>query len=250
MLLRSLRRSYPLLIAVTLLLVYFVYNYLEGPLIVPPKELGFIDRSELRIAAIMIPIFAFLLPNKFEIELALTCGTKTTKLFWSNAIASFIYTAVPMFVFVFLYRYIPYAGKNPWVYAIRVPENYRVLMVISMAVTLLFFFSVVCFARVLFRNCYVPMLVGLCVHLTAETNCKEIQRGQIAVKNCIFDPFISVYFMGDDVPNALAYQHPQLGVIANSWTYNRLIFFGISVVLLIATYIMLRREKLHRGFGD
>jgi len=250
MFLRSLRRSYPLLITVTLLLVYFTYNFLEGPLIVPPKEYGFIDRTELRLAVIMIPIFAFLLPNKFEIELAITCGTSTAKLFFTKAITSFIYTAVPAFVFVFLFRYVPYDGKNPWVYAIRIPEDYRIHMVISMAVTLLFFFSLICFVRVLSRNCYVPILVCLFVHLTTEMTCKGIQSGGVAVKNCIFDPFISVYFMGDDVPNSIAEQHPQLGVIHNAWTYNRLIFFGISVVLLVATYILLRREKLHRGFGD
>jgi len=250
MFLRSLRRSYPILIAVTLLLVYFTYLYLEGPLIVPPKEYGFIDRTELRITAIMIPIFAFLLPNKFEIELSLTCGMRTTKLFFSKAVTSFIYTAIPAFVFVFLYRYVPYDGKNPWVYAIYVPEDYRIYMVISMAVTLLFFFSLICFVRVLSRNCYIPILIGLFTHLTAENNCKDIQAGDIPVKNCIFDPFISVYFMGDDIPNLIAEQHPGLGVIHNAWTYNRLIFFGISVVLLIATYFMLRREKLHRGFGD
>ena len=123
-------------------------------------------------------------------------------------------------------------------------------MFISMAVTLLFFFALICFVRVLSRNCYVPILIGLFVHLTAENTCKSIQAGGTAVKNCIFDPFISVYFMGDDIPNLIVEQHPQLGVKHNAWTYNRLIFFGISVVLLVATYIMLRREKLHRGFGD
>jgi len=250
MFLRSLRRSYPLLIVVTLLLVYFTYYYVEGPLIVPPKELGFIDRTELRLTVIMIPIFAFLLPNKFEIELSLTCGMSTAKLFFSKAVTSFIYTAIPTFVFVFLYRYVPYEGKSPWVYAIHVPEDYRIYMVISMAVTLLFFFSLLCFLRVLSRNCYIPILVGLFVHFTAEGNCKNIQGGKTAVKNCIFDPFISVYFIGDDIPNLITEQHPELGVIANSWTYNRLIFFGISVVLLVATYILLRREKLHRGFGN
>lgn len=250
MFLRSLRRSWPLMIAVTLLLVYFTYYYLNGPLIVPPKEFGFIDRSELRIAAIMVPIFAFLLPNKFEIELSLTCGMSTAKLFCTKAITSFIYTAIPSFVFVFLYRYIPYDGKSPWVYAINVPEDYRIHMVISMAVTLLFFFSLICFVRVLSRNCYIPILVGLFVHFTTENNCKGIQSGARAVKNCIFDPFISVYFIGDDVPNAIVENHPQLGLISNAWTCNRLIFLGISVVLLVITYIMLRRENLHRGFGD
>lgn len=250
MFLRSLRRSSPLLIAVSILLIYFTYYYIEGPLVVPPKEFGFIDRSELRITAIMVPIFAFLLPNKFEIELSLTCGMSTTKLFFSKALSALIYTAVPTFVFVFLYRYIPYDGTNKTVFAIYVPDEYRIYMVISMTVTLLFFFSLLCFARVLSRNCYIPVIVGLFVHFTAESNCKNIQSGARAVKNCIFDPFISVYFMGDDIPNLIAEQYPELGVIANSWTYNRLIFLGISVVLLIVTYLMLRREKLHRGFGD
>lgn len=250
MFLRSLRRSWPLMVVVTLLLVYFTYYYLNGPLIVPPKELGFIDRTELRLAVIVIPIFSFLLPNKFEIELALTCGMSTTKLFCTKAVTSFIYTVIPALVFVFLYRYIPYDGKNKTVFAIYVPEDYRFHIVISMVVTLLFFFSLVCLVRVLSRNCYVPILVGLFVHCTAESNCKYIQAGGTAVKNCIFDPFISVYFMGDDIPNLITEQHPELGVIHNAWTYNRLIFFGISVVLLIATYIMLRREKLHKGFGD
>lgn len=250
MFLRSLRRSYPILIAVTLLLVYFTYLYLEGPLIVPPNEYGFIDRTELRITAIMIPIFAFLLPNKFEIELSLTCGMRTTKLFFSKAVTSFIYTAVPAFLFVFLFRYIPYNGKTPTKFALYVPENYRIHMVISMAVTLLFFFSVICFVRVLTRNCYIPILIGLFVHFTAEGRCKDIQRGVLPPKDCLYDPFISVYIIGDTVPNNIAQQYPELGVIHNAWTYNRLIFFGISVVLLVAMYIMLRREKLHRGFGD
>lgn len=250
MFIRSLRRSWPLIIVVTLLLTYFTHYFLEGPLIVPPNDLGFIDRSELRIAAIMIPIFAFLLPNKFEIELSLTCGMSTTKLFFSKALSSMLYTAIPTFVFIFLYRYIPYEGGTKSMFPLYVPENYKIYMIISMAVTLLFFFSLICFVRVLSRNCYAPVIVGLFVHYTAENNCKNIQSGRRAVKECIIDPFISNYFIGNDVPNAIVEQHPQLGLISNAWTCNRLIFFGISVVLLIATYIMLRRENLHRGFGD
>ena len=250
MFLRAIRRSWPLMIAVTILLMYFTRYFLTGPLIVPPKELGFIDRTELRRAVIMIPIFAFILPNKFEIELSLACGMSTAKLFFTKAFSSFIYTAIPAFVFIFLYRYVPYNGSNRTVYAIYVPEDYRIRMVISMAVMLLFFFALFCFVRVLTRNCYVPIIIGLFLHFSAEGNCKDIQSGGIAVKNCIFDPFISVYFMGDDIPNLITEQHPELGVIHNAWTYNRLIFFGISVVLLVATYLILRREKLHRGFGD
>lgn len=250
MFLRSMRRSWPLMIVVILFFVYFTHHFLEGPLIVPSNDLGFIDRTELRVAVIMIPIFAFLLPNKFEIELSLTCGMSTTKLFFSKALSALLYTAIPTFVFVLLYRYIQYEGKTQSRFPLYVPENYRIYMVISMAVTLLFFFSLICFVRVLSRNCYAPVIVGLFVHYTAEINCKNIQSGRRAVKECIIDPFISVYFIGDDVPNAIVENHPQLELINNAWTYNRLIFFGISVVLLIATYFMLRREKLHRGFGD
>ena len=81
------RRSYPILIVMTLLLLYFTHYVLTGPLIVPPKQIGYMDRTELVIAVFMLPVFSFLLPNKFEIELALTCGTSTVKLFFTKAFA-------------------------------------------------------------------------------------------------------------------------------------------------------------------
>ena len=233
----------------TILFLYFTQYVLTGPLIVPPKHIGYLDRTELVIAVLMLPVFSFLLPNKFEIELSLSCGTSTVKLFFTKAFASLIYTVIPALVFIFLYQYEPYSGKDRPKIGIFIPENYKVYMIVSVLVTILFFFALFCFLRVLLRNCYAPILVGLAIYSLAYNTCKNIQNG-VDIERCLYDPFISVYMMGDTVPNNIATQYPELGVVANAWTYNRLIFFGISVVLLVATYIMLRREKLHRGFGD
>ena len=79
---------------------------------------------------------------------------------------------------------------------------------------------------------------------------KNIQKGISDIKLCIVDPFISSYMLGDIVPNAMAEQYVDLPVLQNAWTYNRLIFLGITVVLLVVTCLLLRREKLHKGFGD
>ena len=233
----------------TILFLYFTQYVLTGPLIVPPKHIGYLDRTELVIAVLMLPVFSFLLPNKFEIELSLSCGTSTVKLFFTKAFASLIYTVIPALVFIFLYQYEPYLGKDRPKIGIFIPENYKLYMVVSVLVTMFFFFALFCFLRVLLRNCYAPILVGLAIYFLAYNTCKNIQNG-VDIERCLTDPFISVYMMGDTVPNNIAAQYPELGVVANAWTYNRLIFLGISVVLLIASYLMLRREKLHRGFGD
>ena len=58
----------------------------------------------------------------------------------------------------------------------------------------------------------------------------------------LMDPFISSYFIGDTIPN-------QLG-IPYMWTINRLLFLVLSAVLLLATYLLLRRETLHRHIGE
>ncbi len=249
MFLRSLRRSYPLLILMVILIAYFTKDVLTGPLIVPPRHIGYMDRTELRIPVLMLPIFAFLLPNKFEIELALTCGTSTVKLFFTKAFTFLIYAIIPSIAFVALYKYVPYKGTDRPRIGIYIPDNYKLYMVVSILVTVFFFFALFCFLRVLLRNCYTPILVGLAIHAIAEDTCKNIQFGE-NVKRCITDPYISVYMLGDTVPNNIASQYPELGVVANAWTYNRLIFAALGIVLLVCTYLLLRRERLHRGFGE
>ena len=243
------RRSYPLLILMTLLFVYFTHYFLTGPLIVPPKHIGYMDRTELVIAVLMLPVFSFLLPNKFEIELALTCGMSTVKLFFTKAFAFFIYTVIPALTFIVLYEYVPYKGSDRPRIGIFIPDNYKLYMAVSLIVTVFFFFALFCFLRVLLRNCYAPILVGLAIYSVLQDICKKIQYGE-GIDRCITDPFISVYILGDTVPDNIAAQYPELGVVANAWTYNRLIFVALGIVLLAATYFMLRRERLHQGFGD
>lgn len=249
MIIRSLRKAWPIVLLVTLFYLYFIHGFLKGPLIVPPRLLGFMDRTELSIAVLIIPLVAFILPNKFEIELSLTCGMKTTTLFFTKVLPMFLYTIIPALAFVLLYRYVPYDGSERAVIGIYIPDNYKLYVMLSAFVTVLFFFSLICFLRVISRNCYVPILMGLGIHLFFQNNCKSIQGGT-NIKRCIFDPFISVYILGDTVPGNIAAYHPEMGVSAHAWTYNRLIFLGISIVLLAATYLLLRREKLHKGFGE
>jgi len=243
------RRSYPILIVMTLLLLYFTHYVLTGPLIVPPKQIGYMDRTELVIAVFMLPVFSFLLPNKFEIELALTCGTSTVKLFFTKAFAFLIYTVIPALTFIVMYEYVPYKGSERPKIGIFIPDNFKFYMAVSVVVTVFFFFALFCFLRVLLRNCYAPILVGLAIYSLAYNTCKNIQNG-VDIERCLTDPFISVYIMGDTVPNNIAAQYPELGVAANAWTYNRLIFVALGIVLLSVTYFMLRRERLHQGFGD
>ena len=249
MLIRSFRKALPAVLPVTLFYLYFTHGFLTGPVIVPPKLIGFMDRTELSIAVLIIPLAAFILPNKYETELSLTCGMKTAHLFFAKALPLLVYTVLTALAFVLLHRYVPYDGSERAVIGIFIPENYKLYLMLSAFVTVLFFFSLICFLRVLSRNCYIPVLVGLGIHLFFQNNCKSIQYGE-NIKRCIIDPFISVYILGDTVPENIAAQYPELGVSPHAWTYNRLIFIGISIALLTATYLMLRREKLHRGFGE
>jgi hypothetical protein len=59
------------------------------------------------------------------------------------------------------------------------------------------------------------------------------------------NPFVTSYFVGDGIGDLF----PQIG-LQNVWTVNRVIFFAISVVLLIASYLLLRRERLHEVADD
>ena len=58
----------------------------------------------------------------------------------------------------------------------------------------------------------------------------------------IVDPFISTYFIGNGVA-----RKEGLGKI---WTHNRILFFFLSLVLFGASYLLLRREKLHENLGE
>ena len=124
-------------------------------------------------------------------------------------------------------------------------------MLISIFVSLLFFAALFLFLRMLLRNCYIPMVLdfGLWGGLCGISY--GIRQGQYSLTKCWMDPFISAYFVGDTVPNQMAEKYTEdLSSLTNAWTYPRLMFFGLAILLLVATWLLLRREKLHQGFGD
>ena len=83
---------------------------------------------------------------------------------------------------------------------------------------------------------------GLFFWSVFRANNQHIRFGMTGLNRTLIDPFISSYFIGDTVPN-------QLG-IPYMWTLNRLLFLALSVVLFTATYLLLRRETLHRHIGE
>ena len=98
------------------------------------------------------------------------------------------------------------------------------------------------FFRVLTRNCYAPVGMGLFVYLFFEAMNKDIRMLKTGLEYAIVDPFISTYFIG----NGVACKEG-LGKI---WTHNRILFFFLALVLFGASYLLLRREKLHENLGD
>ena len=202
------------------------------------------------LPTLLIALCCFILPNKYEIELSLVCGTKTPKLFFSKAIPVLLYTMVPMFILLFTYQFIPYEGTYRPRIPIFVPENYRLYAAVSLFVTVLFFFALFCFLRVIMRNCYAPIFLCMFANKYFYDLSKQIQKGAEDIRKSLVNPFISSYILGDTVPNAYAEQMDGMEIMRNAWTYNRIGFFALGVVLLIVTYFLLRREKLHKGFGD
>ena len=143
-----------------------------------------------------------------------------------------------------LYRYIPYDPEihGASLFPIHVPEHFRLYMMISTLITTLFFASLFLFLRVVTHSNLLPLGAGLFFWSFFKTNNQHIRFGMTDLWRTLFDPFISSYFLGDTVPN-------QLG-IPYMWTINRLLFLALSVALLTAAYLLLRRETLHRHIGE
>ena len=88
------------------------------------------------------------------------------------------------------------------------------------------------------KNCFVPIFgVLLTFTLFYERSRALRMSGIRALKGALFDPYISTYLLGDAVP--LRYGYGYL------WSANRLLFFNLSLILLVATALILRRERLH-----
>lgn len=247
---RTFLRTLPFLPLTILYLAFMANWFAPGNLITPYVLVGFFDFVEMSIPTLMIAYCCFILPNKYEIELCLVCGTSSAKLFFAKAVPIFVYTLLSTFAALALYRFVPYEGSERPKIPIFVPENFRLYTAVSLFVTVFFFFALFCFFRVLTRNCYIPIFLCMFANVSFENLSKQIQKGVRPVTDSYFNPYMSNYILGDTIPNAYAEQVKGMEIMKNAWTYNRLIFFALGVILILLTYLLLRREKLHRGFGD
>lgn len=251
MLKRSFIRSTIFIPVIIVFLLFATNVWIPYYLICPIQVSGFSASLEHSFPVLLAALYAFTLPNKFEIELGLVCGVSTAKLALSKVIPVFLYSLFSTFIMLFFYRYMPYdLTQYRIIIPIFVPENFKLYMAISFFVTTLFFSALFFFFRVLTRNCYIPIAISLFAITLLDGFYQNIHNGTADIRLSIIDIFISSYFVGNAVPNAIVEQHPEFSIIRNAWTTNRLIFFALSVLLIAATYLLLRREKLHKGFGD
>ena len=249
-LIRSLKKTLLVFPLVLLLLAFTAQIWEPSFLITHPKFAGYIEKTEVIVPFILVLLCSFILPDKNEIELALVCGVSTSKLFLYKALPIYLCTLLPSYVILALYEYTPYDGPVYERIPIYIPENFKFYLAISLFVSITFFFVLFCFIRVITRNCYAPLFICIFLSSFFSMTSKNIQKGISDIKICLVDPFISSYMLGNEVPNAMAEQYVDLTILKNAWTYNRLIFLVITVVLFVITYLLLKREKLHKGFGD
>ncbi len=237
--------------ATAAVILFATFLWTPNYLITPPQLTGFEKQIETSIPVVLVAFFSFILPNKFEIELGLVNGYGTLKLTVVKAIPIFVYTVVTAFTAIGVYRYTPYISTEfNTLFPIFVPDDFRVYTLISVFVIILFFSSIFFFFRVLTRNCYIPVIADLIVISALSVISDGIQKGLTDVRMSLVDPFITTYFVGNTIPNEIAEKYQDLAILKNVWTVNRLFFLIFSLVLLAATVLILRREKLHRGMGE
>ena len=242
--LRSVWKNKYLFLLFSLAFCLITRVWVRQPLLNLLPDNGFLGDMELLLPFAMLLPISFLLYEPFEIELGLVCGVRTAKLMMTRFLGVLLSCALPLLILCGLFRYRPLYIPNPEEIPIpiHVPENYRVYMVASLLVTVLFFASLFLLLRVATKNCYAPVGVGVLVYTIFQGQNINI-RGTGDVGMALADPFISSYFIGDKVP----IEHYGMG---NLWTYNRLLFLGLALGMLAVTYVLLRREKLHQGFND
>ncbi len=237
--------------ATVAVLLFATHVWFPEYLITPPQLSGFADQIEFSTAMICVIFFSFILPNRFEIELGLVNGYGTLKLALTKALPVFVYTVAAALSFVAVYRYTPFDLDGYKTYIpIVVPDDWRVYVFLSVFVTALFFSTVCFFLRILMRNCYLPIIGDLLIISLLMNNSEGIRKGTSDIRTCLFDPFITTYFVGNSLPNDISAEVEGYAILKNAWTYNRLIFLALSAALIAATVFLLRREKLHRGTGE
>ncbi|MBR7033758.1 MAG: hypothetical protein IKI03_09030 [Clostridia bacterium] len=221
-------------------------------LIAPPPYSGFVLYLEYSLAVLLIAFFSFILPNKYEIELGLVNGYRTVKLALTKAFPIYIYTLIISILAVIFYQYKPFDIESGFSTAIPVyvPNNYKLFMCISVFVTISFFSSLFFVIRLLVKNCFFPVFIDIGILIALFNFNDELRRGLTDIRMCFFDPFITVYFVGNTVPNSLSDNYSNLNILKNAWLYNRIFFLILTFALIVISIIILRRDNLHKIIGE
>ncbi len=240
----SLKKQWYLFPFILGLLAFLTQVWKPTTLLEPSAGFSFVALLEMLIPFLVVIQIAFLLSDPYEIELGLVCGVRTAKLFLTKLSVIVLYALSSEYLLIALVRYTPYipSANESFTYPLVVPEHYKLCLLLSATVTTLFFIAVFAFTRVLTKNSYIPVGIGLFLWFLFKEQGEAIASGSSPAGSALFDPFISRYFFGNTIPNMLG--EPLL------WTYNRLLFSGITVILFVLTYLLLRREKLHEVSGD
>ena len=252
--LRSLWKSKYFFLASAAVLLITTQVWKKQIVMALPDNACFLASGEMLLPFIVMLPVSFLLYDNYEIELALINGVTTVKLMVCKFFASVIAVLLPLLIAtVVLRQKVYYYDPNNEVIPIYVPEQYKLYLLLSACVTVLFFASVFLLLRVVLRNCYAPVGLAFLIQTLFQTRTTKISYLSVGFRNALFDPFISRYLIGDTVANEgftvlstgeVVAPFPQL------WTFNRLLFFGLAVALLAVSCVLLRREKLHESFGD
>lgn len=230
------------LVAAVILLVMVTRVWEPQPLLTPEPWSSFLKNCERMLPLLLLIPISFLLSNDYEIELGLVCGVRNAKLMLAKFVPIVCYTLLGMATVILLYRYIPFDQMNLTNFKeaieLLVPSSYRLYMLVSGVVTLVFFAALFLFIRVVCRNVYLPVGIGMFLCAVFDSFNSSIGLGQTDIRFSLFDPFISIYFLGNAAP--------QQYMLGDVWTYNRLLFFTLAILLLAASYAILRRDGLHR----
>lgn len=230
------------LVAAVILLVMVTRVWEPQPLLTPEPWSSFLKNCERMLPLLLLIPISFLLANDYEIELGLVCGVRNAKLMLAKFVPIVCYTLLGMATVILLYRYIPFDEMNltnfQEVIELLVPSTYRLYMLVSGVVTLVFFAALFLFIRVVCRNVYLPVGIGMFLCAVFDSFNSSIGLGQTDIRFSLFDPFISTYFLGNAAPQQYA--------LGDVWTYNRLLFFTLAILLLAASYAILRRDGLHQ----
>ena len=237
------------------LFVLAVWAFMMRTLSLGHNAYKFINAAEMVFPILLILVASFVLYDKNEIELALVNGTKTTKLFFTHLVPFITYTMLPSVIFALIFKSHTDGEFDPSSVTMMsipeyIPDNYKLLMTVSLVITIVFFYALYSLIRVITRNCFIPMFLGFGLVTVFTGFSAAVQAMKIPMTCSFFDPLINSYFIGDTIPNAYAEKYPELVGMAQIWTYNRLFFVFLSALLFFITYLILRREKLHCGIGE